>query len=288
MLNPRLMLFRYVENLPKSSLIVISLFLIIAIAMFDYYDRTLICLSIFYIIPVTIATWFISSNFGYLCSFVSAISWFLNELNCLNNNQLISSFENSIILFGCLTIFTYILFELKTSYKQEQKLARFDGLTGAINRQFFIETLETERLRSLRYGFTFTLAYLDIDNFKILNDTLGHQYGDRVLKLITETVFLQIRRTDVFARLGGDEFALLLPQTDSQAANIILKRVREQLLQEFKLQSLPIGVSIGALTFLTIPHTVEAAIEKTDLIMYQVKKNGKNALKHEYHLSFLE
>ena len=96
--------------------------------------------------------------------------------------------------------------------------SRSDPLTGVANSRVFLELLKREIARARRYKRPLTLAYLDLDNFKSVNDILGHAMGDKVLQTVVSTVNANIRVTDVVGRLGGDEFVLLLPETDMQGA----------------------------------------------------------------------
>jgi diguanylate cyclase (GGDEF)-like protein len=125
------------------------------------------------------------------------------------------------------------------------------------------------------------LAYIDLDNFKTVNDTYGHLIGDSLLRLVADTIRNNIRTTDVLARLGGDEFVVLLPETDFEQSEIVINKVQTQLLDEMKKNNWPVTFSIGAVTFLTPPESVDEMIKKADNLMYSAKKNGKNTKKRE-------
>lgn len=129
--------------------------------------------------------------------------------------------------------------------------------------------------------FNFTLAYFDVDNFKQINDHFGHNTGDKLLIIIAQTIKKQIRETDTVARLGGDEFALILPETNYQAGQSILPRLQQKLNLAIAAYSPPISLSIGAVTFLSLPNSIDRLIDEADRLMYQVKKNGKNRLEHQ-------
>jgi diguanylate cyclase (GGDEF)-like protein len=140
--------------------------------------------------------------------------------------------------------------------------------------------LQAEINRSRRYKHSLTLAYIDLDNFKQVNDRFGHSTGDLLLKLIVEIASQNIRNTDLFGRMGGDEFVLLLPETNYQAARIVLTRVQQDLLKTMTERSWPVGFSIGAITFINQPNSSEAMLERVDKLMYQVKNSGKNRIEH--------
>ncbi|WP_051036080.1 GGDEF domain-containing protein [Stanieria cyanosphaera] len=142
---------------------------------------------------------------------MSTISWFIADLHANVYDYFWLPYWNASVRLGFFLITASLLAALKQAYEEQQKLARTDFLTELINRNFFLELLQLESLRSLRYQRPFTLAYLDIDDFKLINDRYGHHHGDKLLKIITQTIKKEIRATDIFARLVGDEFALLLP-----------------------------------------------------------------------------
>jgi diguanylate cyclase (GGDEF)-like protein len=118
-----------------------------------------------------------------------------------------------------------------------------------------------------------TLAWLiaelssKINNFKQVNDRFGHSTGDLLLKLIVEIASQNIRNTDLFGRMGGDEFVLLLPETNYQAARIVLTRVQQDLLKTMTERSWPVGFSIGAITFINQPNSSEAMLERVDKLI---------------------
>ena len=141
--------------------------------------------------------------------------------------------------------------------------------------------MKVETKRALRYQRCLTLVYFDVDNFKLVNDRFGHVQGDTLLSLIAETVKLSIRETDIFARLGGDEFGLLLPETDYQPAALVLQRIQQNLAPAVENHSFDVSFSIGAVTFLQLPVSIDLMLEKVDHLMYQVKQTGKNGLQHQ-------
>jgi diguanylate cyclase (GGDEF)-like protein len=165
---------------------------------------------------------------------------------------------------------------LKSLLAGEHELARIDSLTTVPNRRAFYETLDRERVRSLRYRRPFTIAYVDLDNFKKVNDTLGHAVGDDLLVQVAAGLRSNLRGSDYVGRLGGDEFAILLPETDATAAELVLSKLRLRLLEEMKAHSWQVTFSIGAATFLDPPDSVDVIIRMADETMYAIKAHGKD------------
>jgi len=172
------------------------------------------------------------------------------------------------------------LLELRLRLQQEKHLARIDSLTRAANRRAFYETLEGELSRLRRYGRPFSVAYLDLDNLKRVNDDLGHEAGDAVLCTVSATVRKNLRRTDTIGRLGGDEFAILLTEAGSEAARATTDKFNRRLLDAMRQNQWPVTFSIGLVTCLTAPTSEEELMKKADELMYLVKKSGKNNITH--------
>jgi diguanylate cyclase (GGDEF)-like protein len=165
---------------------------------------------------------------------------------------------------------------LKTLLATEHELARIDSLTSVPNRRAFYEALDKERVRSVRYRRPFTIAYVDLDNFKKVNDSLGHAVGDELLVEVAAGLTSNLRTSDYVGRLGGDEFAVLLPETDATAATLVLGKLRLRLLEEMKAHSWKVTFSIGAATFLDPPDSLDVIIRMADETMYAIKAHGKD------------
>ncbi|ACB52925.1 hypothetical protein cce_3577 [Crocosphaera subtropica ATCC 51142] len=269
------------DTLPQSLILILSLILVLIITSLDYYIKIDLGISIFYLFPIAVVTWYGNRKIGLIFSFLCSLCWLWAEINMIDNSQLWLEPWNATVRLSFFIIVTYLLSELKAAYEREKKLARTDSLTGAVNRRFFRELLREEIDRLARYNHPFTLAYFDVDNFKMVNDQSGHSKGDYLLNKITTTIELNIRQTDILARLGGDEFALILLEIDYQKANLVLHRIQEQLLLMAEVEKMPISFSIGAITYYIIPQSVDHAIEEVDHLMYDIKHHGKNGLKHK-------
>ena len=177
-----------------------------------------------------------------------------------------------------------LLSQLRNLLEKERTLARTDSLTGALNRRAFFEKVETEILRSHRYQRPFTIVYIDLDGFKLINDRLGHSTGDALLKKVVQVICENIRRGDLLARLGGDEFAILLLETDQQLAPVVVSRLQKAISNQMQQNQWSVTLSIGALTYLKPLHSVDEMIRSADRLMYSVKGTSKNAIKYSVYM----
>jgi diguanylate cyclase (GGDEF)-like protein len=168
--------------------------------------------------------------------------------------------------------------QLRLALDHEKSLSRVDFLTQVPNRRAFYEVVRLEAMRSRRYKRFLTLAYLDLDNFKQVNDQLGHEAGDEVLRSVAQTLRGNLRDTDSVSRLGGDEFALLLPETNQEQAGIVIAKLRAALRKEMQACPCPVTFSIGLATFAAPKQSVDEMIKVADGLMYSVKKNRKDSL----------
>jgi diguanylate cyclase (GGDEF)-like protein len=172
---------------------------------------------------------------------------------------------------------------LRSALDAQKELARIDPVTGAPNSRAFFEQLDRELARSLRYGQPFTVAYLDADNFKRINDEYGHIVGDALLRIVVDTVRANIRTSDVFARIAGDEFTLLMPETEGKESELVMARVRKALSGAMQANDWPMTFSVGVVTYVSPPPTLDALMQVADDVMYSVKHGGKDAVRHSVY-----
>lgn len=161
-----------------------------------------------------------------------------------------------------------------------KRLARRDPLTGLFNRRTFQAELERYLELARKHRVRGALVFLDLDLFKYINDTLGHQAGDQVLVRVAEIIQAQLRPTDIAARHGGDEFAILMPYTGREALGVaesILRAVQQEDFQ-VKGRSVTMTASVGVTFFPDHGLTAEALLAQADLAMYKAKESGRNAV----------
>ncbi len=280
------MLFKNKKNSKNKGTILknhaplIGLLIVLIISIVDYIIVIDISCSILYLLPISMTRWYSTRWFSFILVLISTVGWFIAEFAAKTNLHWLLLFWNTAVRLIVFLTIAYLISSLKIAYEKEKKLARTDGLTGIINQRFFLELLRLEYNRSIRYDHYLTLAYLDLDNFKEINDRFGHHVGDKLLRLIAQTIQKQIRETDTIARLGGDEFALLLPETHYETGKVTLQRIQQILKTTIEVYYPQVSFSIGAVTFISLPDSVDLMLNKADSLMYEVKKSGKNRIKH--------
>jgi diguanylate cyclase (GGDEF)-like protein len=270
------------ERMSKSAVLATGIVLMLILGWIDKIQGFEASFAFFYLVPVLIVGWYAGGRLGAVISILSAATW------QLANYQAGETYSNPIIFYwntvtglSFFLAFAYLATKLKNSLEVERALSHTDGLTGALNSRAFYSVVNREILRSKRNRMPFTVCYFDADNFKYVNDHFGHDAGDDVLKSVIDQAIKSLRVTDVVARLGGDEFALLLPETDSRAAGIIVPRLAQKLLDTMQERKWPVTFSIGVVSCQTAPESVETIVKKADALMYEVKNSGKNAIKFD-------
>jgi diguanylate cyclase (GGDEF)-like protein len=182
--------------------------------------------------------------------------------------------------FVLLGIIVMLLTTLKHRLSNDAAFMATDTLTGLLNRGSFIARLDAELARAARYGRAFTLAYIDLDNFKAVNDLEGHDVGDELLRRTADALRSSTRQTDVLGRLGGDEFAAVLPEITGGATGSVLDNLRKQLIRAMATGGWPVTFSVGAVTFEAPIDTSREALQVADAAMYSVKRSGKDGIHH--------
>jgi diguanylate cyclase (GGDEF)-like protein len=150
-----------------------------------------------------------------------------------------------------------------------------DGLTGLFNHTYFFQQIDLEVRRAVRYGVDVSLMLIDIDDFKTVNDTYGHQHGDTILAAMGKTLLSVARDSDICCRYGGDEFSVILPLTDVHEAGEIAERIKAEM-ADYMPAGQKVTVSIGVASFGKTIRTYRDLVERADAALYEVKRNGKN------------
>lgn len=171
--------------------------------------------------------------------------------------------------------------KLNDEIQEKNKILEFqathDSLTNLWNHKTIFNLLEQESKRSKRYGTNLSIAMLDIDHFKSINDRFGHQKGDEVLEKISSIILGNIRDTDFAGRYGGEEFLIIFPDSDLNSCEHALQRIRNDISDNICIYDHTVTVSVGLTAYKNRESTL-AFIERADQLLYKAKKNGRNAV----------
>jgi diguanylate cyclase (GGDEF)-like protein len=261
--------------------VAIGLLLTAVIGLVDYLTGYEIVFSLFYLLPVSLVTWFTGRSLGLIVSVCGGITLLFADVAAghIYSHPAVYLW-NSVAGLASFVIVTLLLSALRRTLEHERASARTDDLTGAVNRRFFLELLGMELSRARRYEHPLVLAYIDLDDFKSVNDRWGHGTGDQVLRAMVKQIRTHLRHTDVVARLGGDEFAILLPETGVEAGRGVVSKIREDAFAEIAKQGASVTLSIGVLTCLGTTRSVDEVLGLADRLMYAAKNAGKNAVEY--------
>jgi diguanylate cyclase (GGDEF)-like protein len=266
----------------RLHVIAVAIAAVLLIGAVDYTTGAEVSIAPLYLIPIALATWFVGLRAGLLLSGLSAVVRLQDLwLNSHHFSHPLTPYWNGLVELGFFVVVAVILSRLRTTTDHWVNLARTDPLTGVLNRRAFIEMATLELARSERYHRSLSLAYLDIDDFKRVNDEGGHEYGDRLLIEVADTLRRNLRAFDAVARYGGDEFVLLLPETNDQAARLVLDKLMIALRTAMHDHWLA-SVSIGAVTIDGPRATLDRLVQQADKLVYAAKQEGKDRVNHRH------
>jgi len=271
-------LLEHINKVPKYLILLIAIIMVLAIGYIDHLTGFELALSIFYLFPILLVAWYGIRTQGVIISVFSAITWLLADIesgHTFSHPAILA--WNTIMLLGFFLVIVLLTSEIKVLLEKERMAARVDFVTGALNRRAFDEIAQIEMTRADRHLRPVTMAYIDIDDFKQVNDTLGHGVGDVLLRSVAETIKVNVRSSDTVTRLGGDEFAILMPETDQDSAIKAMHKVHENLMNTVQQNSWPVTFSIGVVSCHR-SFDLKDLMRASDDLMYSVKNSGKNRI----------
>ncbi len=227
------------------------------------------------------ARFFLEGGICYVIDLGSTNGTYVNDTEAVTEHALANG---DLVAIGG-AVFKFIAGgNIEALYHEEiYRLTILDGLTGVHNKRYFFEFIERELARAIRYNRPLSLAMIDLDHFKILNDTFGHLAGDHVLKKVAHLMDGKTRREELLARYGGEEFVIVLPETDGTGAETFCQRMCQAVEDhhfEFDGQDIKLTISIGVATIdPTLPQTDISHVEFiriADEALYQAKQEGRN------------
>lgn len=268
-----------IEALPIRLAVVFGGCITVALGVIDRLTGPDIAFSIFYLVPTAIGAWSGGLALGLPLAIAGAATWLIADVlaGSAYAHPLIAAW-NTTTRLAVFALVAILLSELHRSLGHERQLARTDPLTGVANSRAFMEQATVEVQRSRRYRRPLALVYIDLDDFKRVNDEQGHSAGDALLSAVALHLRQRTRDTDLIARLGGDEFAILLRDTDAAGTASLIASLPMRTRSDS--EGPVIGFSIGAVTFEMPPRSVDEMIAEADRLMYLAKEAGKASSRH--------
>ncbi len=269
-------------RLPRPLVLLLGLVLIAAIFWLDVATGPKLIFNVFYLLPVMLVAW-VTASTAYGLAAVLA-TFLVGPLEAYMGDFHVYSLPVAVWNAGVRTavfcIVLLLLAEVRRLIARLQEQSSTDELTGVANRRAFLAAAEREIERSRRYQHELSLAYVDVDGFKEVNDRDGHLTGDRVLVALASLARATARSVDTVARLGGDEFVILMPETGAEAALPLAERLCTACAQAAGSGGARVTCSIGLATFAHAPQDVEGLLATADALMYEAKACGGDAVRH--------
>ena len=279
MVDIKALFMRYIRFLERQGSMFNLLTGIFCAALVGFFDHLMpdeVIASFLYLFPVSFVAWFAGRTPGVFIATLCAAIWAFDNLK--NNSVLISAW-NSFSVVGIFLVVSLLIAKIRQMLEVERELSSRDPLTGAMNMRAFSEVVEYEILRHKRQMETLSFAFLDLDNFKQVNDRYGHTKGDELLRSVVDCLVDNLRKTDIVARAGGDEFTIFFPRTDQTAVQVVMQKIQERLVRLSLKYDWPTSVSTGVLTCAQGLCGLDEIIFAADKLMYEVKASGKNKVR---------
>jgi diguanylate cyclase (GGDEF)-like protein len=268
-----------IGKVARIILLFLALIIVAFIGVCDYNTDADFSFYVLYSIPIFMSAWYLGGWAGFIVALSSGLAWWIADFKNHDAPELLDYLDSLLRLVFFVVISLIISLTYK-SYERERNSAHTDFLTGLPNRRTFIEQVSSEIARAKRYGRCSTIAYIDLDDFKLLNDRFGHAVGDKALQQIAIALRQNVRKSDLVARMGGDEFLIFLPETNDSQGISSLTHLQSSLIQVCTDLKLPVTFTIGSVTYDVPLNSAEDMIKTADRIMYCAKRAGKNNIKH--------
>lgn len=276
---------RTLTKFSKVFLVIVAGSFTLLLGLIHFITVTEYALSLFFLFPIVFTTWYVGVKSGVGIAIFGAITWLAVDLLLAGGffNTSLPFINETFRLF--VFLFAAVLVRaLKNALEEQRKIARTDPLTGMPNRLSFFEVAGLEMSRARRFNYPLSIIYMDIDNFKFVNDTSGHESGDRLLQVVADTIMNNIREIDIAARIGGDEMGILLVETNVSGALVLAEKLQKKLDAQMNHNGWPVTFSMGVATFPNIVISAGDMMHVADKLMYSAKQQGKNRILHEVYV----
>lgn len=271
---------RFLRLLDRCSpvlIFVVGVVLIAVIGILDHLSAPEIVFSLFYLVPVLLVSWCVDRPYALLFAVLTAAVASVDDaFVILRDGASYAMHWSGFARLATFLLVAYLTSELRAMLSEEHERTLRDPLTGLYNTRAFYQRVEEEIERSRRYGRPFTIAYLDIDDFKAYNDSHGHPAGDTLLRTVAGAMCRHARATDMLARLGGDEFGILFVESEAESAVHAINAIQQAVRDAARRHDARVSVGVGMATHSDLTGSVSELIRHADDAMYKAKKTGKD------------
>jgi diguanylate cyclase (GGDEF)-like protein len=232
-----------------------------------------------YFLPLVWVAWNCSGRLSIFLACVASVIWALSMYWGGREYAAVWIWGFNVLTQAvAFVVVAYLVHQLRAALLRERLLSRTDPLTGLANRRAFYEQADALLALCRRRGWPVSVAFLDLDHFKHINDVYGHARGDDLLCQVAEVLIQNLRDSDLKARMGGDEFVLFLPDTDRAGAEQVLLKLLQGFRQSAYLVDMGVTPSIGVVCAMDAPSELEIMVRAADDLMYDVKVEGRNSI----------
>jgi len=267
---------RWLSTRPLWQIAAGSVFVLAAVGITDHLSGSQFLATLTYFVPIGLATWYGGRFLGIPLAAVAAVVWTFSRAGVADWSLLGAAlYVNAVLQLVAYVFVVLVLDALHRSLRREVDLALHDPLTGLANRRAFSEVAAHALAGARRTDAPLALAYLDLDHFKEVNDTFGHERGDMLLVDVADALRQATRASDLVTRFGGDEYCILLPETDAAAARVVAEKISAAVRPICRAAVVDGGVSIGVAAFTHAPGSIEAVLVAADRALYRIKDGSR-------------
>ncbi len=280
--TPISLIRRLLEYRPRGPAVAIAWVLILATCAVGfaacYLSGPHLDYGSIFLLPSIVAGWYLGLTAGILAVGISAAAWVIAAVAAEPAPPMWAVIVNAISRFAVFLMIVGLLARVRKLLERLGEQSRTDALTGIGNRRALLERGQHDMEAAMRNGSPTSLLFMDVDNFKVVNDRFGHATGDQVVREVGGTLAAIVRKTDFAARLGGDEFAVLLNGSNETSARLVAEEIREAVGALFRAKSWPLSLSIGIATAAGGTASFEGLLDASDRAMYSAKESGKDVI----------
>jgi diguanylate cyclase (GGDEF)-like protein len=283
-LKPEIHFLPWLDRLsrwPRGWLNLLFAALTLAVGVADYFSGERYTVYILYFPIVALGCWVAGLRTAIVLSLFGSILWILDDVFAPPEPMpYLAKYWQAFARFLVFVAFANVLSRLRAALSREKFLSHYDELTGLPNRMSLFEIGQRDLARCRRMGRPLTVAFIDLDQFKEVNDKFGHAEGDKVLRTTASIIRNVTRDTDLIARIGGDEFVIVAAEMSYDAAEEYAARLQMWLRDSMQKCGWPVTFSMGVATFTSPPGQLDELIKIADDLMYTVKHKHKDAVQH--------